>query len=128
MLWWGMRSDLPSIHRYHNGGYLMDVFTAETMEVADVYAEAVLYVAKEKRQQEELIATILDLISYMDQHPEFVQFLTSATIEKDARRESLEKLFRGKMNDLLLNLLQVLNERDRTDLIRAVVRAGQIRI
>jgi len=102
--------------------------TEETMALADVYAESVLLAAREKGQEEEVAAQLADLVAYMDREPEFDAFLTASSVDDEPRRESLEKLFRGRMNDLLLNLLHVLNNRIRTSLVRGIHRRVQVRM
>ncbi len=106
----------------------MKSFTDDVMAVADVYAVSVLQVARQKGDQNELAAEFRDLIAYLNQHPDFNTFVTAATIDDDARRETLEKLFRGRMHDVLLNLLQILNRRRRLDLVHAVYRAVELRL
>lgn len=100
----------------------------EMMALADVYAEGLLEAATERQAAEGLYGEFQDLIRFMDAEPEFDKFLTAESVDDDPRRDSLEKLFRGKMQDLLLNLLQVLNNRGRTDLVRLVFRAVQLRM
>jgi ATP synthase F1 delta subunit len=102
--------------------------TDELMSLADVYAAALLRAAEEKGQLDEVAAELSDLVRYMDEHPEFDQFLTASSVDDDPRRQSLEKLFRGRMNDLLLNMLQVLNNRMRLDLVRQVQRCVELRM
>jgi F-type H+-transporting ATPase subunit delta len=46
--------------------------------------------------------------------------MTSAAIDDDARRESLKRIFAGKVNALLLNFLLVLNSKGRTWLLPEV--------
>ena len=98
----------------------------EAMALAKIYAESV-FLAAEKQGQDEVVAReFADLIRYMDENPELDEFLTAASVDDDPRRESLEKLFRGRMNDLLLNLLHVLNNRGRCSLIRDVHRCLEL--
>jgi len=103
-------------------------FTEDTLLVADVYAAALLETAEAGGQYDEVAAELTDLIAYMDREPEFAMFMVADTVDDDPRRDSLEKLFRGKMADLLLNLLQVLNNRRRMSLLRAVARCVQLRV
>ncbi len=106
----------------------MPVLRDEKLALADVYAESLIAVADEQGRTDTIAAEFADLIRYMDKNPEFATFLTADSIDDDARRESLEKMFRGKMDDLLLNLLQVLNRRRRLWLVRSIGRAGQLRM
>lgn len=103
-------------------------FTEDTLRLADVYAEALLESAEERGQYEDVTAELADLAAYMDREADFALFLTADSVDDDPRRDSLEKLFRGKLNDLVLNLLQVLNNRRRMGLLRAVVRCVQLRV
>jgi F-type H+-transporting ATPase subunit delta len=106
----------------------MAAFQSQSMVMADVYAEAALAAASERGQAEDLAAEFADLVQYLGRDPDFNTFLTSRSIDDDVRRESLEKLFRGRMNDLVLNVLQVLNRRGRGELVRAVARCVQLRL
>src|SRR5437868_5141564 len=106
----------------------MTSFTDEIMAVADVYAEALLRAAEAKGQQEEVASQVAELREYMQSHQDFAEFLNSASLDDDARRESLERVFRGKMNDLVLDTLQVLNRRNRLHLAAAVARAVELRM
>ena len=99
-----------------------------SMALADVYAEAMLSTALEQGGDEALAAEFADFVEYLDRDAEFERFLTADSVDDDPRRASLEKLFRGRMNDLLLNLLLVLNDRRRMELVRGVQRCVQLRM
>jgi len=98
------------------------------MLIADLYAEALLEAARERGQEREVLADFEELVLYMDRDSEFEAFLTFSSVDDDPRRATLEKLFRGRMNNLLLNLLQVLNNRRRGELVRPILRCMQLRI
>jgi len=101
---------------------------SKAMALADVYAESLVRAAGERDQDEAVAEEFVDLVRFMDEHPEFDELLTAESVDDDPRRETLEKLFRGRMNDLLLNLLQVLNNRARCRLIRNVQRCVRLRM
>jgi F-type H+-transporting ATPase subunit delta len=103
-------------------------FDQDVLSLADVYAEALLQAAEEKGQVEEVAAELADLVAYMAGHPDFEQFLTTESVDDEPRRATLEKLFRGRMSDPLLNMLQVLNNRFRTGLIRPVAQCVRLRM
>ncbi|MCX7699637.1 MAG: ATP synthase F1 subunit delta [Gemmataceae bacterium] len=106
--------------------------------VAQVYAEA-LYNAAARQGKTELIreqlqAMVLDLFG---QDPLLEKFLAAGSIRRDAKREAIEKAFRGRADDLLVDFLQVMNRHGRLNLLRAVVaayrelddeRSGRIRV
>jgi len=100
----------------------------ELTPLADVYAESLLLAAAEQGQEDAAEEEFAELIAYMDRNSDFDAFLTAESVDEDPRRDSLEKLFRGRMNDLLLNLLQVLNNRGRCRLIRLVQRQVALRM
>lgn len=102
--------------------------TNEMMALADVYAEALLAAADEKNAAEEVAVEFAELVGYIGGDSDFALFLAADTVDDDPRRESLEKLFRGRMSELLLNLLQVLNNRNRLHLIRQVQRCVELRM
>jgi F-type H+-transporting ATPase subunit delta len=100
----------------------------QTEPLADVYAEALVSAASEQGQDEAVAEEFGDLVRYLDTDAEFERFLTGDAVDDDPRRQSLERIFRGRMSDLLLNLLQVLNHRGRLELVRDVYRCVQLRM
>jgi F-type H+-transporting ATPase subunit delta len=100
----------------------------ELTALADVYAESLLMTADEHGRTDQVAAEFADLVAYMDREPDFERFLTAEAVDANARRASLETLFRGRMSDLLLNLLQVMNNRNRMELVRAVQRQVEVRL
>ena len=93
-----------------------------TTALAKVYAEGFLAAVNERGDLEEAVAAFDDLIDYLNKDQAFAGFLVSSSIDDDQRRATLEKLFRHRLNDALLNLLQVMNERQRLALIPQVHR------
>ncbi len=98
----------------------------EVMALADVYAESLLSTAAGAGQ--EVADALTELVESMRGDADLAMFLTAADFDEDRRRELLEQLFRGKMNDLLLNLLGVLNNRGRSDLLPAVAECVEQRM
>jgi F-type H+-transporting ATPase subunit delta len=106
----------------------MPIKNDEKMALADVYAEALLDEAIARGTADDVAAGFADLVAHMDREPEFGRFMTAGSVDDDPRRASLERLFRGRLDDLLLNLLQVLNNRHRLDLVREVQRCVELRM
>jgi len=109
-------------------GIMMSDVDSVTMAIADLYAEALLEAAQERDQEQAVLADYEELVSYMEREPDFEAFLTSELVDDDPRRATLEKLFRGRMNDLLLNMLQVLNNRHRCEFVDPLLRCVQLRM
>lgn len=106
----------------------MAELNAETLAVADRYAAALLDLAGGREVWQQIADELQELVTGMDQDPELDRFMSSGSVRGEPRRESFEKLFRGRLNDLLLNTLQVLNARRRCNLIRALHRCVQLRL
>ncbi len=100
----------------------------DKLAIADVYAGALQELAREQGQEQEVAGQYGDLVTYLDGDPAFEAFLANPSIDSDQRAASLERIFRGRVNDLLLNMVQVLNRRRRGELIRTVQRALQLRM
>jgi len=95
-----------------------------TRHVARVYAEA-LYNAADKRQ--ETVGILEDLEGLVSQvfrrDPGIEAFLASAAVGRERKAQLIRRAFEGRAGDLLVNFLQVLNEHDRLDLLRAIAAA-----
>ncbi len=94
--------------------------------VAQVYGQAMFTLAEEKGEGDALLEELRDLAGYLDDHAEFDTFLSSPTIDTDARAASIEKVFRGRASDLLVDSLQVLNGKGRLGVLRSVVEAYRL--
>lgn len=92
------------------------------MDVANVYAESLLDLANVTQSAEAIRAEFDEVIGLMDRDAAFARFMESPSVDEDVRRHSLEKMFRGRLNDTLLNALLVLNERGRANIVRDVHR------
>lgn len=99
-----------------------------SMAVGDVYAAALCEAAEQAGQLDEVYEQFTDLVGYFAHEPDVEAFLTALTVDDEVRRASLDRLFRGRMNDLLLNTLHVLNDRGRADILRPVYRCFQLRM
>ena len=93
------------------------------MALARVYASAMIALAEKQGEMGFLESELVELVSFMDQDAALERFLDSPMVDADARERSIEKIFRGRASDLLVNSLQVLNRKGRLGLIRGVVEA-----
>lgn len=92
-------------------------------EVGRLYAEAILHVAEEKGQAEELLEELNGLVEYLDKNPELEQFFASPLIEEEPHAQAIEKAFRGRASDLLVDSLLVVNRKGRLSAVRAIAVA-----
>lgn len=92
-------------------------------EIGRLYAEAILHVAEEQGQAEELLEELNGLVEYLDKNPELERFLASPLIEEEPRTHAIEEAFRGKASDLLVDSLLVVNRKGRLSALRAIAVA-----
>src|ERR1700676_4797555 len=81
--------------------------------VARVYARAML----------DLLAELQDLGRAIENDAELATFLASPLVSSEARAEVLEKVFRRRASDLLVDSLEVINQHGRLGLLRATPAA-----
>ena len=85
--------------------------------VADEYAEAALTLTEEQGISDRFLAELGEVLAYARSDEAFAGFMTSRVIDKGRRAAVLEKAFRGRVSDLVLNTLLVLNAKGRTGLV-----------
>src|SRR3954453_14047751 len=92
--------------------------------VARVYAEALLRVAEERGQAEDVGRELKSLVTEVyAQTPGVEATLASPAVKRSAKAPVLEHAFKNNVSDLLFNFLNVLNAKDRLTLVRHVAAA-----
>jgi len=104
----------------------MASFDDKEAALASVYATALLTLAKERKEEKEVGDELHQLSRALDADPRLPAFLTSPTVDLKRRRDSLEKMFRGKASETLVDGLQILNRNARLGLIRAVSESYRV--
>ena len=89
-------------------------------QIGHLYAEAILRVAEEQGQAETLQDELNELVTYLDSNPAIEQFLGSPLIEEGPHAAAIERAFRGKASDLLVDSLLVINRKGRLGSLRAI--------
>jgi len=90
------------------------------MAAAGIYAEALLDLANERGVAEDLFAEFQSLVDYIASDEAFAGFMASAAVDDDDRREALRRIFAGRLSEILLNLMLVLNDHDRAGVVTLV--------
>ena len=88
-----------------------------------LYAKALLDLAEERGNADELLDELTDLAGYLEGNPELVNHFGSPLVEGADRARTLEKAFRGRASDLLVDALQVINRKGRLGSLRAISEA-----
>lgn len=92
---------------------------ASAQRIARVYAEALLNAAEESGKVKEILDS-LDALMAAHVDPDVQSFFHSGTVGRNQRRTTIEKTFEGRLDPLLVNFIQVLNDHERLALIRSV--------
>lgn len=101
----------------------MEGYDDKTMAVARPYAEALLGLAGKAGAAAEVREELTAIERLVAEQPGFRDLLTNPAIDADERRGSLERLFRGRASDLVVDALQVMNRKGRIALVPAVAAA-----
>ena len=111
--------------------------SSQEIAIARVYAQALLKLAEAQGQADSVLEELEDLGSLIDRDPAFANFLRSPLVGTEDRRLSVDRMFQGKMNEILLDTVHVMNSKGRAGLVRALVEAysqeyeelrGQVRV
>jgi len=101
----------------------MAEFNDEELALGRVYAKAMLDSADKTGATEALAEELCAVASLIDQNAELRGFASSPIVTSASRQLAIEKIFRGKISDLLADSLQVLNRKDRLGFIGCVAEA-----
>jgi F-type H+-transporting ATPase subunit delta len=94
--------------------------------VAQIYARSLFELAEAKGGRanvESILGELEDILELALENPKFSEFLASRALGAGDRAKSLTKIFRGKMSDLALDFLQILNEKNRLAELPSIVSA-----
>lgn len=99
------------------------------LDVADVYAEALFGLAREEGRIDEVRAELDELAIAVEklEDPLVREFFMSPALDNAVRDALLEKTLRGKLSDLTLNTLLVMNANGRHGLLPALHRCYVLR-
>lgn len=93
-------------------------------QVAVVYAEALLEVAQSRNQADEIGEELRSLVyEVLNKEPALADTLTSPVLKRNAKAPILENVFKGRVSETFYSFLQVLNNKNRLNLLRHVASA-----
>lgn len=99
--------------------------SALRQRVAVTYAQALLEVGAAGGNADALLEELAAVVKLVEADARFAQFLTSPIISAQARRQSLQRIFQGRLSRPLLGLLLVLCDHQRLGLLGEVLAAGR---
>lgn len=95
----------------------------QEVEIARVYAQALLSLAAARRESEPVHLELEEFIELLDRQPALDRYLASPLVDTGERRVRLDRMLQGRMSDLLLDTFQVMNRKGRSNLVRALAVA-----
>ncbi|MBL8763676.1 MAG: ATP synthase F1 subunit delta [Phycisphaerae bacterium] len=94
----------------------MPLFEGPADAVANVYAQSLFELARSKGGEAAISQSLAELEAIVElarTDPKFGEFLSSRIISAKDRAASIDRIFKGRVCDLTLNFLKVLNHKDR---------------
>jgi F-type H+-transporting ATPase subunit delta len=95
----------------------------QELAVAGVYARSLLALAADRAEGEAMELELADLAALLEANPELASYLSSPLVDDEARAATLERAFRGRASELVVNMLQVMNGKGRLRLVPALAEA-----
>ena len=90
--------------------------------IAEVYARSLLKLAIGRGESDTIDREFAEFAGHLKADPDFKALVTARVIDPDQRRKSLDVMFQGRMSELLLNALHVLNNKGRLEIVGEVQR------
>ena len=90
--------------------------------IAEVYARSLLELAIGHGELDAIDREFAEFAALLQADPDFKAFVTARVIDPDQRCRSLDVMFQGRMSELLLNTLHVMNSKDRLEIVGEVQR------
>lgn len=88
--------------------------------VAGVYSQALFEVASGLGKTAEVLEEIGGLGQLARDHQDFATFLASPMVDAKDRQAAIEKMFRGRLSDVVVDTLQVVGRKGRLALLPAI--------
>lgn len=104
----------------------MPMIESQPDALARLYARSLFDLASEKGGRsaiEETGAELGDIVEMARHDRQFGEFLSSRIVPNDKRRAALERIFKGRVSDLTVRFLLVLNDKDRLAHLAAIAAA-----
>lgn len=89
--------------------------------VAKRYAKALFGLAKDQGKLDKVEMDFNELDKLIDKSSEFGAFLLNPLISSSDKSMMLKDIFKGKVNDLTFNFIQLINEKKRSSLLPDVI-------
>lgn len=102
----------------------MPLIETQPNAVTTIYARSLFALAEAKggrEQAEQVLSELEQILELARGNEKFGELLTSRAVTTEARAACIDRVFRGRVSDLMLNFLQVLNEKGRLQALPGIV-------
>ncbi|MEK6799312.1 MAG: ATP synthase F1 subunit delta [Planctomycetota bacterium] len=106
----------------------MPKFDEEQLALAKVYSAAMLALAQETGAAQTLAEELVQIGKLLDREKGLESYFVSPAVDAETRKLTIEKWFRGRASDLLVDSLQILNQNERLGLVGALVEAYRLQM
>lgn len=101
----------------------MAKFTGNELPIGKVYAASLFQLSQQQGTAEAVRDELNELAAFIEGNKPFADFLSNPTVEVEARKNVIEKAFRGRLSDMVVDTLQVMNRGNRMVLVGALAAA-----
>ena len=88
--------------------------------VAQTYAKALFSLSIEKKTSEELLNEVKDISSLVESNGDLIKILDSKSIDKEKKKEIVDTIFSGKIDNDLQNFLKLLIDKSRINYLEQI--------
>jgi len=88
--------------------------------IADAYAEALLDLSESQANSDQILEELAGLAACFEKDQAVAEFFSSPVVDEQVRRDALNKMFRGRISDLLADTLQIMNSKGRAAIVPAL--------
>lgn len=88
--------------------------------IARIYSQALFEVATSHGKSAEVLEEMAGLGELAQTKPDFATFLSSPMVDSADRAVAIDKMFRGRLEDVVVDSLQVINRKGRLSLLPAI--------
>jgi F-type H+-transporting ATPase subunit delta len=96
--------------------------------VAGTYSEALFDVAVETDKIDLFMEDLNGVVDSFNEHPEFFELLKTPQISIEEKKDVIENVFSGKINEEVLNFLKIVMDKKRGNEIAAITKAYEARV
>ncbi len=94
-----------------------------TRSVPEVYALAFIELAEKAEQLDAVGEELNELTALLGEQPDIMRLLSNRILSTDQRADSIQKIFKDNISDLTYRFLQVVNQKERLDLLPEIIKS-----